>query len=261
MVDEKKVALMTKLAIYEKKQTNDAIAISKYYKNDYVRYNVLKTWVAATVVFWTVVGFFAFMNFEDLLADINDVNYFNVMYDMLLKYALVCVAFCLFAAVVYSIRYAMARPGLVKYNSNLKDLIEMQGGPMHHAKIVKDSGIEITPQSRQTGSGVQKRSQQSESERAATAKQRVNKAEMFRQKEQEIEQDKERQIIENARLRNERIAAKNEEKQRHDAEVQRMLERRKQLEREQMERFRADNAKKMQRTNYNYQSDFERRDK
>ena len=43
MVDEKKTILMTKLAIFEKHEKNKSLVVSKYYRSDYVRYNVLKT--------------------------------------------------------------------------------------------------------------------------------------------------------------------------------------------------------------------------
>ena len=42
MVDEKKTILMTKLAIFEKHEKNKSLVVSKYYRSDYVRYNVLK---------------------------------------------------------------------------------------------------------------------------------------------------------------------------------------------------------------------------
>ena len=50
MVDEKKTILMTKLAIFEKHEKNKSLVVSKYYRSDYVRYNVLKKWVGLTIL-------------------------------------------------------------------------------------------------------------------------------------------------------------------------------------------------------------------
>ncbi|MDF2593610.1 MAG: hypothetical protein K0S75_3076, partial [Clostridia bacterium] len=42
MLNTNKVRLMTKLALYETKEGKEDIRLSKYYKTDYVRYQVIK---------------------------------------------------------------------------------------------------------------------------------------------------------------------------------------------------------------------------
>ena len=64
MIDEKKVALMTKLAIFEKHESSDSLVLSKYYKSDYVRYNMLKALIAGTVVYWAIIAAYVFMKFD-----------------------------------------------------------------------------------------------------------------------------------------------------------------------------------------------------
>ena len=91
MVDEKKVALMTKLAIFEKHESNDSLVLSKYYKNDYVRYNMLKTLISATIVYWSIVAAYVFMRFDQMLAEINKIDYFDLVYKLLLWYVMVLV--------------------------------------------------------------------------------------------------------------------------------------------------------------------------
>jgi hypothetical protein len=49
MLDYKKIRLMTKLAVYEKKDGKEDIHLSKYYKTDYVRYQVLKAIITSTI--------------------------------------------------------------------------------------------------------------------------------------------------------------------------------------------------------------------
>lgn len=255
---------MTRLAIYEKKEEREAIALSKYYKNDYVRFNVLKTWVAATVVYWTIIGLYAFMYFDDILAKINDIDYFAAMYKLLFSYIVVCGVYFVFASVLYSYRYEKAKPGLAKYNSDLKDLIELEGGPMHHAKAVNDSSVDNseaetgrTPKTSKPAAQAEHKNGQAVSDAAPRTK--VNKAEMFRQREVEIEKDREQQIIENVRKRNERIAAQNDaklrERQRYEDDRRMIIEKRKQLEQAQMEKLRAESLARMNRQNHTYNSD------
>ena len=52
MINNEKVKLMTKLAIYEKKNEED-IKLSKYYKVDYVKHNILKTLITVTIYLTT----------------------------------------------------------------------------------------------------------------------------------------------------------------------------------------------------------------
>ena len=43
MLNNRKIRIMTKLATYEEKEGKEDIKLSKYYKTDFVRLNILKT--------------------------------------------------------------------------------------------------------------------------------------------------------------------------------------------------------------------------
>lgn len=206
MIDENKVRLMTKIAIYEKKEGNRNLMISKYYRSDYVRYNVLKTIIAATVAFWSIIGAYAFIKFDDLLAKVSDVDYFDVMYKLLGAYVFVCLGFFFFAQIVYSFRYSMAKPGLIKYNVNLKKLIEAYGGKKRRKKksptkvvgtVVEDElELEEAPQQEN--------------------RVKVKKTDMISKRKQQEEEERNQQIIENAQRRKEWLARKAAEKAEND---------------------------------------------
>ncbi len=262
MVDEKKVGLMTKVAIYEKHEKHRKLVMSKYYQTDYVRYNVLKTWIAATVAYWTIVGTYLFMKFDDLLAKINDIDYFDLMYRILGAYAVFCIIYFLLSSMVYHYRYIKAKPSLVEYNSNLRDLIELEGGPMHHGKLAENSRVAMA--ANETAVNKQTAGENASRKSAGT---RVNRSEIVKKRIQEEEQRKEAEILENVKQRNARIAAQNEEKLRQQRQAEedrrRIQERRKQLEKEQMERIRNERMQQMQRDNHvynNYADDKEGRD-
>ena len=139
MVDEKKTILMTKLAIFEKHEKNKSLVVSKYYRSDYVRYNVLKTWVAVTVLYWCVIAGYIFMTFDSILEKLNDLDYFAVVYKMLGGYVIICAIYFLFAFVLYNYRYKKARNGLVQYNINLKELIHADDPPEMQRRMVDDT--------------------------------------------------------------------------------------------------------------------------
>ena len=226
MVDEKKVKLMTRLSIYEKKEKNDGLVMSRFFERDYVRFNVLKTLVAATVVYWAVVGAYVFVSFEVILNSINNMDYFGVMYRILGWYAVFCFVYFFFAYLVYSYRYGKKRKGLTQYNSDLRDLIEISGGPMHRGKLVRNSNIDVIRDD--------DKNRKPSSERSRNV---VNRTEMVRNRMKREEEERNKQIIENSRRLEEKRKNKQalmERKQRENEQAKfEMRQKRMALEEEQ----------------------------
>lgn len=247
MVDEKKVALMTKLAIFEKHESSDSLVLSKYYKSDYVRFNMLKTLIAATVVYWAIIAAYIFVKFDQMLADINKLNYFDLIYKVLIGYVITLFVFFLFSSMVYSYRYYKARPGLTKYNSNLKKLIELEGGTGKKVGRVVNEVIEDR-QPTYESSPVKTPEQ-----KADMARRTVSRTALVRQSQEREDKIKQQQIIDNVNQRNARLAAQNDAKlrqqQQREYDRQMIMERRRQLEQAQMEQRRAQSFQQMQSTN------------
>ena len=246
MIDENKVRLMTKIAIYEKHEGNRNLMISKYYRSDYVRYNVLKTLIAATVAFWSIVGAYAFLKFDDLLAKVSEVDYFDVMYKLLGAYVFVCLGFFFFAQIVYSYRYSMAKPGLIKYNVHLKRLIEAYGGKRRKKKKKAPAKV--------VGTVVEDELELEldDAPQANNSKVRIRKTDMISKKKQQEEEVRNQQIIENAQRRKEWLARKAAEKAENDRLKE---EQRRQREKALMEQNQAYYAKQsaMVRPDFTYQ--------
>lgn len=262
MIDEKKVSLMTKIAVFEKKQDSGTLVMSRYYKSDYVRFNVLKTWVAATFLYWGVVAFYVYMEFDNMLAKVNEVDYFDVMYKLLGWYVMFCFVYFVFAFLLYGYRYDKAREGLAEYNSHLKDLIELEGGPIHRVKLVSNSTINSDSSKRkhhQDDIFEEEKALEEEAKRDLyeDKKPRVNKEALLRQRREKEEKLREQQIIENVRQRNARIAEKNaaalRQQQQHEKDRQLLIERRKMLEQQRIEQMRRENQQNViNRENHQY---------
>lgn len=228
MIDANKVRLMTKIAIYEKKEENRNLIVSKFYKSDYVRYNVLKTLIAATVAFWSIIGAYVFLKFDDLLAKVSEVDYFDVMYKLLGAYVFVCLGFFFFAEIVYSYRYSMAKPGLIKYNVNLKKLINLYGGKKKKKQKNPDKIVGTVVED-EIEFEFEEAPQQNNNVK-------IKKTDMISQRKQQEEQERNQQIIENAQRRKEWLARKAAEKAEND---RRREEAKRQREQAMMEQRRA----------------------
>ena len=209
MVDEKKTILMTKLTIFEKHEKNKSLVVSKYYRSDYVRYNVLKTWVAVTVLYWCVIAGYIFMTFDSILEKLNDLDYFAVVYKMLGGYVIICAIYFLFAFILYNYRYKKARNGLVQYNINLKELIHADDPPEMQRRMVDGT--------KRTTDDVS--AARTHAPRQAS-RANVSRSEMVQRQLQAQQERKNQEIIENVKRRNERIS----EKQQEEAQRQREME-------------------------------------
>lgn len=125
MLDEEKIKLMTKITIYEKNEDTADLTMSRYYKEDYVKYHCLKTLVSVTICYWLVFALYILINFEEVLNTLNTMDYFKVISRLMFGYVIAMGVFYLYAFIVYNFKYSKAKKGLVEYNSNLKKLIKL----------------------------------------------------------------------------------------------------------------------------------------
>lgn len=125
MVNEDKVKLMTKLAIYESTKGKKQLNISKYYKRDYVRYNMFKTVVTATLAFFMILGGYILINAEELLLKLNEMDLLHEAIKLGIIYAVFVIGYMVIARLVYARKYEKVKPDVIIYNHNLKKLKEM----------------------------------------------------------------------------------------------------------------------------------------
>ena len=126
MLDEEKIRLMTQVSIYEKNEEFGSLVLARYYREDYVRLGCIKTILVATVTYWLIVAVYVFYRFEEILREINNMDYFSVIGKLMLGYVGFAGIMFIFAFLIYHIRYQTAKKGLIRYNRNLKKLIEME---------------------------------------------------------------------------------------------------------------------------------------
>ena len=125
MVNEEKVKMMTKLAIYESTKGKKDLSISKYYKRDYVRYNMFKTAVTATIAFFLIIGAYVLINAEELMLNMNTMNLVPMVTKIGIAYVVFVAIYMGIAYFVYARRYEKVKPNVIIYNHNLKKLKEM----------------------------------------------------------------------------------------------------------------------------------------
>ena len=122
MIDEQKVRLMTKIAVFEEKEENSELIMSKYFLKDYVKFHCLTTLLSSTFCYWIIVAAYVFINFDNILSELNLEDYFDVIAQLMKWYVIFCGVFFIIGFIVYTIRFMLARKDILAYNKNLTRL-------------------------------------------------------------------------------------------------------------------------------------------
>lgn len=134
MLNNRKVRLMTKLAIYEKKDGKEDIKLAKYYKSDYARLQMLKTAIAVTIAFLCLVAVGIIYKMEFILNNALDIDYAMLGRKVLGIYLGVLSIYMIFTALGYSMKYKASRKKLAKYFRMLRKL--------NHMYLVEDGYVQ-----------------------------------------------------------------------------------------------------------------------
>jgi hypothetical protein len=131
MLNFKKIRLMTKLAVYEKRDGKEDIHLSKYYKTDYVRYQVLKAIIAATIGYGLIIALIVFYRMEYLIRYAVVLDYKLLGTYVLGFYLMTITVFGLGALIGYSLKYDASRKKLSRYYRLLKRLEKIYNESPH----------------------------------------------------------------------------------------------------------------------------------
>lgn len=122
MLNNRKIRIMTKLATYEGKDGKEDIALSKYYKTDYVRLNILKTVMSATFGYLLILIMIGVYKSEYLIENAINLDYKSLSTTILGYYLIILTVMVVGTLIGYSIKYNKSRKQLSQYFRMLKKL-------------------------------------------------------------------------------------------------------------------------------------------
>lgn len=120
MLNEKKIRLMSKLAMFEEKEGKEELQISHYYRTDYVRFQVLKTVICVTIAFAIILGLIIFYHSEYLIAEAVKLDYEKIGMYTLGSYIIMLTIFILLTMLGFTLKYNASKKRLNQYMKNLK---------------------------------------------------------------------------------------------------------------------------------------------
>lgn len=122
MLNESKVRMMTKMAIYEKNEGRRELKTARYFKTDYVSLGVLNTIIAATAAYVLIILMIALSNMQWLTNNVNNIDYASVGSRFAAYYIVYLLFFSVVSAFVYACRYDMSRRDIKKFFARLNKL-------------------------------------------------------------------------------------------------------------------------------------------
>lgn len=125
MLNNDRIRLMTKLALYESSEGKEDIRLSKYYKTDFVRYQIIKSIICATIGYALILVLVILYKSEYIIANAVTLDYKSIGTYILGIYIMIVSVYGLGSAVCYSILYDKSRKKLGRYFKLLHRLNKM----------------------------------------------------------------------------------------------------------------------------------------
>ena len=125
MLNEDKIRIMSRCAMYEKGQGKEDLAVNRYYQGDYVRLNTLKTLIGVTVGFVLCFGLYLVLRAEYYMENIVGMDLMAFVRHVLMYYVIVLVIFAVISIVFYGWKYTDTQKRVRWYYQDLKALAEM----------------------------------------------------------------------------------------------------------------------------------------
>lgn len=122
MLNNRKVRLMTRLAIYEQTEGKEDVRISKYFRTDYVRLNVLKSIVAVTAGYLLILLLLIVYHSEYLIREAVTLDYRGMVSRYAGIYIIILTVYGALGMIGYMIKYRASRKKLAKYFRMLRRL-------------------------------------------------------------------------------------------------------------------------------------------
>lgn len=119
MLNEKKVKLMTKIAIREKNDGKEIKIAANCFKADYVTLQMVYTAVTATIGFLVILVLYVLGHLEELFLNAETIEYYSLIETVATDYVACLFVFLLISFFYYTHKYDKA---FAKVKSNYADL-------------------------------------------------------------------------------------------------------------------------------------------
>ncbi len=122
MVNNRKVRLMTKLAMYETGEGREDLKLNRYFRRDYLRSRMLNSFVATTVGYCFLVGLAVLYEMDYFVSNAVVIDYMMLLKRVIAVYIVLLAVSVMSSLVFGMIHYNRSRNKLAKYFRMLRRL-------------------------------------------------------------------------------------------------------------------------------------------
>ena len=125
MLNESKVKLMTRMAMYESTQGEEDFKISSYYKKDYRSFHTIATIIWVTVGYAVAVGIGVIAFLDELMGNLNMQFLVMLAAAVIIGYLVLVIFYGIVASHFYGTKHEKARKRVKQFNHDLTRLNRM----------------------------------------------------------------------------------------------------------------------------------------
>jgi predicted Co/Zn/Cd cation transporter (cation efflux family) len=127
MLNEEKVKVMNKLAMYENREGKKYLPVSKFYRSDYIGQAMIKNFFLVTIGYVLILAAVAAYFGDYLLENIHKMDLVSLGTNVVVGYAVVLGAYSLLTYIQYSVKYHRAKKSVRNYYIDLTKLSKIYG--------------------------------------------------------------------------------------------------------------------------------------
>ncbi len=118
MINEEKVKIMNRLAMYEKRGGEEVSACGQVPPSDYIALALIKNFFLVTIGYALVLAAVAVYYSEYLMNNINQMDLVSLGMKVVGGYAVVLISYSVLTYIAYTVKYHCAKKSVKKYYEN-----------------------------------------------------------------------------------------------------------------------------------------------
>ena len=122
MINEEKVKIMTKIAMYEQGKGRKYLPVSKYYRSDYIGLALIKNFFLVTIGYIMAVAAVAVYFGEYLVENLHKMDLVSMGIYIIVGYVAALVGYSILTYIQYSVKYYKAKKSVKEYYIQLTEL-------------------------------------------------------------------------------------------------------------------------------------------
>lgn len=122
MINEEKVKIMTKIAMYDQGKGRKYLPVSKYYRSDYIGLALIKNFFLVTIGYIMAVAAVAVYFGEYLMENLHKMDLVSMGIYIIVGYVAALVGYSILTYIQYSVKYYKAKKSVKEYYIQLTEL-------------------------------------------------------------------------------------------------------------------------------------------